>query len=240
MTEVAPTTAEPAAAATDSLLTPASPADAPQSFGDWRDDVPSKFMKDGEVDHANLVKSYKHLEAKMGAGENPPSDAAGYQFKAPEGVEETDEFKAMVEEHKARAHEIGLNQKQFEEYTADLYEMAGEIRSEFAQTPEKATAALKGEWGDKFDANLALAQKAFQRYGNGVDIADVGNNPAALKLLAAIGNELREDSKPAHGQAVNESLAQLRADPDYTNPHSPRYQILQNKVLELTRQRLAN
>ncbi len=230
MTETTPAT-EPAveAAPAESLLTPAG-------FGDWRDEVPAKFMRDGEVDHANLVKSYTHLETRLGSGDAPPQEASAYEFKAPEGVAVDDAMKAMIDDHKARAHELGLSQSQFEEYTADLFELAGELQSEFAQTPEKAEAALKGVWADKYDENLALAQKAYQRYGKDLDIAKVGNNPEALMVLAAVGRDLGESRNPPNGVPVRESLAQLRADPDYLNPHSPRYQILQNKVLELTRQ----
>jgi len=242
MTEPVATTTDPvaapvpASAAPDSLLSTATPA----SFGDWRDEVPAKFIKDGEVDHLNLVKSYRHLETKMRAGDAPPEAADKYDVKLPEGVEMTDAIKAEVEQHKARAHELGLTQAQFDEYTSDLYSLADEIRSSIEPSREKTETALKEAWGKEYDQNLGLAIKAFQRYGSDDDKATIGNNPAALRLLAKIGAELGEDRSPAHGQAVNESMAQLRADPDYTNPHSPRYKILQDKVMELTRQRLAN
>lgn len=236
MTDVVETTAAPAAAtATETLLTAAPAATEAGKFGDWRDEVPEKFIKDGEVSHADLVKSYKHLESKLRAGDAPPESADKYEYKAPEGVELNDEQKASIDQVKARALELGMTQKQFDAYVSDLSEAAQET----APNPERAAAVLKEDWGKDYDANLALAQKAFSRYGTGVDIAEVGNNPAALKLLSAIGRELREDASPAHGNVVVESMAQLRADPDYTNPHSPRYAILQNKVLELTRQQLA-
>lgn len=243
MTEPVETTPAVAEAATqpETLLAGTETTATPTTtYGDWRDEVPAKFIKDGEVDHANLVKSYRHLETKMRAGEAPPEAADKYEFKAPEGVELTDEMKADIEQHKARALELGLSQKQFEEYTADLYDLAGELHAKYEPTMEKTEAALKESWKGDYDKNLELAKRAFSRYGSEAEIAEIGNNPAALRLLAKIGAELREDSRPAHGQAVNESLAQLRADPDYTNPHSPRYRILQDKVLELTRQRLGN
>ncbi len=240
MTEPVETTPAAAEAATqpETLLAGTEATTTPTTYGDWRDEVPAKFIKDGEVDHANLVKSYRHLETKMRAKNAPPEAADKYEFKAPEGVELTDEMKADIEQHKARALELGLSQKQFEEYTADLYELAGELNAQYAPSREKTEAALKEAWKGDYDKNLELAKKAFSRYGSEAEIAEVGNNPAALRLLAKIGAELREDSRPAHGQAVNESLAQLRADPDYTNPHSPRYRILQDKVLQLTRERL--
>lgn len=237
MTEPVETTAPAATTESDSLLTTVEPTE-PKPFGDWRDEVPAKFLKDGEVDHANLVKSYKHLESKMRAGEAPPTEASAYEFKLPDGVELTDDLKGMVEEHKARALELGLTQKQFEEYTTDLQSMAEQIKAEYLPSKEKAEAALKEAWGAEFNQQLTLARKAFSRYGSEADMQEIGNNPVALRLLAKIGAELGEDTKPAHGAAVNESLAQLRADPDYTNPHSPRYRILQDKVLQLTRERL--
>lgn len=236
MTEQVETTVTTATTESDSLL--ATATTEPQAFGDWRDEVPAKFLKDGEVDHANLVKSYKHLESKMRAGEAPPSEAAAYDFKVPDGVELTDDLKGMIEGHKARALELGLSQKQFEEYTTDLQSLAESIRDEYLPSKDKAEAALKEAWGAEYNQQLALARKAFSRYGSEADLQEIGNNPVALRLLAKIGAELGEDKNPAHGAAVNESLAQLRADPDYTNPHSPRYRILQDKVLQLTRERL--
>ncbi len=88
-------------------------------------------------------------------------------------------------------------------------------------------SALKGEWGEKYDANLDLAARAAEAmYGDSLsDIAklrledgsEVGTNPAWLKALAEIGESVGEgvldgnsDGQNA-GMSPDEAAAEIRA-----------------------------
>lgn len=195
--------------------------DAPAKFNDWRDNVPPKFIKDGNVNNDALVQSYLHLEKRMGSGDAPPTAVDGYKLTLPDGTKDED-----FAEFKDKALALGLNNAQAQGVLEQFIESTKELSSELTMTPEKAEVSLREVWKDaaEFDKNLGLARKAAKVYANDINMDAVGNNPEVIRLLAKIGSELGEDS-PVNQSAIlsGNDIKSLMTSESYLNPNHPQH-----------------
>ncbi len=130
-----------------------------------------------------------------------PEEATGY--KVPEFKDLPEGFTIQEEQTKKfleLAHAAGLSQKQVEtimgsHVTGQLELFNGSVkqRTDAQSAGEKA---LKTEWGTGYDANFNLADKALQ-WAGGKDSKDLaakyGADPAFIRMMAKIGNEVSED-----------------------------------------------
>lgn len=203
--------AAPAAApAADGQPSALSGAAAPEwSF----DSIPEKLrVMDGEGKpdlQATIRKMDEQraaLEKRMGSGDIRPKTPDEYKLP------DSDTFKNLQLDADAtaafrkEAHDMGLSQSQYEGIMNKWATLAPElVQAGQKESAESTISTLKGVWTDEsaFKANMhgahraaaTLAQKA------GLDMAEVdaaiGNNPAAIRLLAALAPELGEDSTPA-------------------------------------------
>lgn len=222
-----------------------APAPAMPSVADGFTGIPEQFASD--PDFANFksaddvfseFKQLKGLQANReanglaeipGEGSTPeqqqnfwakmgkPSNAAEYEFKAPEGLPEgldySDERAAKFAE---LAHKNNLTKAQaqglFESLHAEL------LVPEFMQGSEAAEAVkdqmitqnfqtLEAKWGKldspEFDANHKQALKAFNFVAD-KEMAEafksspeLASNPLVLDLLARLGNKMSPDTAPA-------------------------------------------
>ena len=198
----------------------------PQKFNDWRDNVPAKFIKDGNVNNDALVQSYLHLEKRMGSGDAPPQDANGYKLTLPDGTKDED-----FAEFKADALKMGLNNTQAQGVLDAIMSSVKEMREGLEMTSAKAEAALRETWQNEqdFNKNLSLAQKAAKAYDVNTDV--LGNNPEVIKLLAKIGGELGED-RPVNQSAImqSEDLRTLMTSEAYLNPHHVNHKSVMARV----------
>lgn len=116
-------------------------------------------------------------------------------------------------------HKIGLTARQakaMQEYSLKYFH---QHQSKTAAEKEQASAAaingLKQEWGDKFDVNVDTAKSVIKKFGG--DKADeilgylnesgLGNNVPLIKLFAAIGGSVMEDTTRRgidHGLPIND------------------------------------
>lgn len=223
--------ADPAAAAAASAAPAAAPAPAPAADGgsalsaggatDWTvEAIPEKYRvkgEGGELDvNATLRKVDEHraaLERRMGAGDIRPKTADDYKL-------EGDQFKALgldaaaTADFRKQAHEMGLSQTQFEGVMAKYAELApGLVNASAAMNAEQVLGDLGKVWPDKeaFDANLRGAHRAATVLAKKANMtpeevdAAIGNNPAAIRLLAALAPELGEDSTPASAAGAGTS-----------------------------------
>ncbi len=115
-------------------------------------------------------------------------------------------------------HERGLPQKTANVLRSDL---VGMLNHAHKQQVERETVAMKNaetslrqEWGDKFENNLAAANKLVMRAG-GQQAMDamggekgLGNNPHILKTFAKIASMLSEDQMKAFDQGGGSGGAQ--------------------------------
>jgi len=203
--------------------------------------------------------------AKVYSALGRPESADKYEigdFKPPEGMPWNGEAqKAML----GKMHELGLNSQQ----AAGLLKAYGEVQGGAwqgyqegaAKFAEKATADLRKEWGDAYDANLEIANRAVKEaFGEDLDnvkqvrLSDGSfllDNPIIAKAFAKLGGSLSEDSDLA-GQRGGSADGAIRtpdqakgeitrirsaaaADPQhpYVNRKHPEYKAMQTRMNEL-------
>lgn len=194
-----------------------------------------------------------------------PESADKYEigdFRPPEGMPwNADAQKLML----GKMHEFGLSSRQ----AAGLLKAYGEIQGSAwqgyldggAKSAERATADLRKEWGDAYDANLEIANRAVkQAFGD--ELADIRqvrladgsfllDNAAIAKAFAKLGASLSEDSDlvgqrgSGGGGAIRtpdqakSEITRIRseaaADPQhpYVNRKHPEYKAMQTRMNEL-------
>lgn len=152
-----------------------------------------------------------------------PKTADEYQMstvKMPEGFPEMD--KNSIAEFRKTAHSLGMTPQQVDglwKWYAGSNATAFQKMQEAQVNGMKETEAnLRKELGDKYDAQLELAKKT-GAYAFGDQFKAFaqkhGNDPAVIKALAKLGEQLGEDtlnSGQAHGLAKTPEEAQAEID----------------------------
>lgn len=124
-----------------------------------------------------------------------PESADAYSVEI-EGFD-FDAFKADNAEVLQSFHAEGMTNKQVEA-VVKAYEQHQSVQME----------ALQEEWGNDFGANVNLAKQAIEALG--FQAADLDSPIGALKLAAAIGKHIQEDSPPQNTQqSGSETIQQL-------------------------------
>lgn len=178
---------------------------------------------------------------KLGRPETPDRYELGKSLEFPQGFPRDEKVDAFV---KDLFHKAGLNPKQ----AAALYDgFTGMQIKEFqdATTAHQAqiTAGLdglRGEWGNQYDTNVAMARQAIHAFG-GEDVKallnqnGLGDHPLLIKTFAKIGQSLSEDQtfRENAGDAgfvqsmdsARVEISRLQSDPTfmkaYTNRDDP-------------------
>lgn len=200
--------------------------------------IPEKFRhEDGTLKQDTLLESYGALEKKLGETGSRPETADDYEakFNFPDDID----VEIDAEAHKAflgRAHEAGLTNKQAQFVMDEAVTLIDGMAQDAAHTMETATEELKERFGDKFDENMQLAGKVFNKVATpnmlkGKDA--LLNNPDVVETLAILGATLKEDSfgegKPV--TSMTEADAQeAMASETYRNKKAPGHAALVAKV----------
>jgi hypothetical protein len=197
---------------------------------DWRAGLPEELRESPSLakfkDPVALAKGYVHLEKLVGSDKvpKPVSDddkegwerwyaAAGrpeapdkYEIEVPDPPKGVDVPYDKEEEAFWRklAHENGLSQKQF----ANLWKVGVKTRldqavawqTERQQAREKATEALKREWGQNYDGNVATARIGLKEFADPdfyqyLEETGLGNDPRMTRVFARIGQKLSGDGR---------------------------------------------
>lgn len=145
-------------------------------------------------------------EGEAAKAEAKPEVPEKYEFKAPEGVDLDSE---LVTGFEPFAKEIGLSQEQAQKFV-DFYaanilprieareaaqaEQWANTVSEWAETAKKD----KEYGGDQFDANLAYAARARDKFGTPelkavLDQTGIGNHPELIRFFIRAGKSLTDD-----------------------------------------------
>jgi len=145
---------------------------------------------------------------KLGRPETPDK----YSITKPEGLPEIFKYDPAIEAaFKKHSHDSGKSDAQtkadWEWYWNTAKEGAIQQQKAEAQANEKAINQLKDEWkGDTFKVNSELAARAFKKFsGENPDAAKfveetkvggvpLGNHPIFLKVFAAVGQAIGDDS----------------------------------------------
>lgn len=183
-----------------------------------------------------------------------PADASGYsvgEVQWPEGYQ-------ISEKHdqgfKMAAHKMGLTQGQYQGVMKFFAEYVGEgMQSASGAANESLKAgqeALRKDWGSSYDGNVKVAQigimtLAKSALGNDeeakglidrINQTPLANDPAFMKTLAKLGFMMEEDKlisvdrSTSNASSIQEKIDSIKADPDYWNDRSPRYEQLMKQV----------
>lgn len=129
-----------------------------------------------------------------------------------------DAFKADNAEVLQSFHAEGMTNKQVEA-VVKAYEQHQSVQIE----------ALQEEWGNDFGVNVNLAKQAIEALG--FQASDLDSPIGALKLAAAIGKHIQEDSPPQNTQqSGSETIQQLQMSEAYRNADHPDHKSVTQRV----------
>ncbi len=165
------------------------------------------------------AEGLKAFRSKLGV----PDAVDGYAV--PDAMKED----PLIPEFAKFAHSLGIPSKQFEALLTWTHEQSqAAAAAAEKETADRLTAdmgSLKGEWGDKFDANTELAKRAIRVFGgkakldaeNVESLAKTLDQSASLRrLFAAIGQGLGEHNFAGGGSTATSGIKakvdQLKAD----------------------------
>ena len=179
---------------------------------DW---LPEKYRvaKDGgeidlEASAKKVAEGYAHLSQRLGAGDVPPKSPDEYAPKVEAEGFNWDEFKAdpRMQSFLKGAHAKGVTNDQLSFILGEYADIAPTlVEGSRALTAEDCNAALAQVWKTPaeqtegvrhaYRAAETFASKIGLTYDD-IEAAGLGNNPLFIRLMAAIGPELGEDSSP--------------------------------------------
>ena len=222
-------------------------------FDKYTSEVQSRVNKFKTVD--DLVKSYLSLEENMSksrkAMDLPSKDAPQHEWDRfydslgrPKSMTEynldTDDGKPMldfdartVERFRKQAYDAGLNQTQavkMAEFLRDEQKHRSVANEQKAlQTKEMVEDNLKKSWGEKYEANLNLAQTVFNQFLNKDQRSEFiskgfDKNTEFLLLLKNIGQALTNDESIRDLRGSNQAFKRGKSPEDLSKR---RYEILQ-------------
>lgn len=209
------------------------------------------FVKDGKFNYANMMKSYVHAQKQMGKdktliptnesteeewgqffdkmGRPPLSD---YELK-PNLGEGAQLDEGMFNGFKEVAHAAGLlpNQAQgildwFNAQTADAQK---NIDTKYQEDYEKGLNALKAEWGDAYEREISLANRALKEFASDEEIeylkaTGLSDDLKLVRLFNKIGKGLSEDTfdQESHGSfGMTKQEAESKINDHFSNPDGP-------------------
>lgn len=185
-----------------------------------------------------------------------PKSAEEYKFEGaqyPEGMD--DQFKSFMDEFSGsmfnqeelakQFHELGLSNEQANKAFSAIYNQSMEAAYNqvmaASQEHDKAVAALKDEWGEKFDDRLALANRGLRRYADdstydSLESKGLLDDPDIARIFEKIGAESLEDKAAPHTEHLSiKEKSQRRLEEvnmsllDPKVPQSNRQRLLQEK-----------
>lgn len=151
----------------------------------------------------------KEAEAKKEAEEKDRAGAPEQygEFKRPEGMENVELNPAAVDALKPIAKELNLSQDKaqtlFAKLLTDVYpKMEAQRLEAWANLTRGWAETAKADTeigGDKWDANVAVAQRALNTFGTpelkeALNQFGLGNHPEMIRLMVRMGNAMREDT----------------------------------------------
>ena len=230
---------------------------------DWMDSIPEELRGDPSLanikDIGSLAKGYVHAQHMIGADkvaipnkEAPqeeldafynklgrPEQADGYQVPT-ENMPDVPIDGDMANTFFQEAHRIGLSKSQaaalirFNSEQAQSQIQAAEAN--FNSDMEKTEQTLRGEFGNAYDQNLQMAQKAARDFG-GDELVDalnksgLGNNPAVIRAFHNIAKVISNDEIIGGGGRqsfvlspadAKQAIAEKKRDPNFMNAYSDR------------------
>ncbi len=145
-------------------------------------------------------------EGEGAGGEKPsPQDAGasqvpdspeGYRFDIPPEVAPPDD--PVLKSFREVAHQKGLSQEQAAAVIGFYADFRSEELAARGRLVEQGLELLRQDWGEDFDKNLALANKAVERFGGPLLVEELrasplGTSPALARAWHRVGVAISED-----------------------------------------------
>lgn len=210
------------------------------------------------------------LVVPKGANDNPevwgkvydtlgrPKDPGSYQFGADYKAPADPAAKEIEGKFRKFAHDNGLNQKQFAELHGFLNSISSASQAKavaaYQAKHEKAVETLKGEWGDKFDERVAVANKVLKAFGGSPEEVKAfttrfANDPVVIRVLAEVGRRMDESALvggdkpdfelgPADAKSKRADIMTNKDNPlneAFKNKRHPRHQEAMDEIARLSR-----
>jgi hypothetical protein len=217
---------------------PAPPAERPE----W---MPEKFWTEKGPDTEKLAKSYSGLEQLLGKKAHAlvpinekstpeevaawrkamgvPETADGYQLK-PEALPDGISFDENAAKRAAAlAHKHHIPAAAMKELMAFDIERQSQMHAAAmtmaVKELEAGKEALKRSFGESYDGNIALAQRAVATVGGKADSRGF-SDPEVVKVVVSLAKKLSDDTLVA-GDSLGPSSSKSRAKDVMTNPDNP-------------------
>lgn len=131
-----------------------------------------------------------------------PDKPDGYQLQRPQLPAGMPYDESFEQEMRAAAHGLGLApwqvQGMLDRYAGYAGRQFGDIGKLSEQARVSAESELQREWGNAYAAKLSHAKRTVATFGGESAVAELnqsglGNNPALIRMLAAVGEAMGED-----------------------------------------------
>lgn len=226
----------------------AGAAGVPADPNAWLPEKHRVFGQDGktldlEASARKVAEAYGHAERRIGSGDVAPAKVDDYKVNVPEALAEKIKAEDLAadagfKEFMAKAHAAGLTQKQLDTVVGEFLDRSVKLQGGIQRLSEQeATTQLRETWKTdaEFTQGVQAAFRAGQQYaGKDFDgiLNDYGNDPRIVRMLAAVGKEMGEDtSAPAGAQAnFQADLETLTKSKAYTDPAHPDHTATKQKV----------
>lgn len=222
--------------------------------------IPEKYrvLKDDgtldlEASTAKLAEGLTAAHKRIGTGDLPPEKPEDYK---PEGLPDDVNLEELAQDELYQqflkdAHSAGFTNSQLSLALNAWFSRSADLVADKATFDQVSAAAeLRKVWGDDatFQGNLKHAYRGAAAVcaKAGIEIGDImaselGNHPQFLRLMAAIGPEVAEDTVTGgasiSAQDFDSQLASIRSHPGYADRNHPEHAGLMAKQRELYEKR---
>ena len=209
------------------------------SSENWKDFVSEDLRGNSSLDKFTsldgLAKSYLNAESMIGKDKiviptnedefglaydamGRPENADSYDLKYPEGMDSKSDLSSGFRQ---MAYDTGMSQDQigkiFNWYNEMNVSVAADQKTAHEAGMDESVGILKKEWGENYDANVEMASRVGQEFGDQefMDfLADsgAGNNPAMIKFLHKIGELGGEDNLEGGSTGQTSTPDQIREE----------------------------
>lgn len=184
-----------------------------------------------------------------------PETVEGYKVNVPAALKDEVNVDLLAKDETFKSflgamHAAGASQKVLDVAVGEFLSGGGH-KSDPSMQMAECVSTLRGVdgWKDQsgYDKQIGFAFTATKSFAEkaGVSMDDIAksglnNNPAFIRIMAAIGPELAEDrgASPEAQAQIQSNLDTLMADPAYLDPHNPKHSTLVAQVDALTKQQV--
>ena len=239
--------------------------------GSWFDSFSEDIRGNQDITKFNsaeeLAKSYINAQTLIGRDNIPmpvteddwantynrlgrPETADGYELQVDSEAINPEFQQSFLE----KAHSLGLSNKQVQaltEWNLSLSDGSEEVALQQEQATQEAVESLKKDWGNAFEQNVNIANRALNEFVSSEDIdfiteTEIGgvklaDHPVMARILHNVGKGLMEDVKfegkgnelVLSPNELQDKQSSLMAHPAYFDRNHPEHASIKRQVTDL-------